>query len=202
MLTKSRRSGFTLPEILVTVTVIAVLAAVVVPSVTQYTNKGDTPSTLQDLDELRTATTAYTADVRSYPAYLLSLEVDPSVTNWKGPYTQAPLSTAVATTATFTTNGLKIVFGPALTKGTTGVNAGFLYTPVTLTSANGYTTCQDLYDLDKKIDASAVGAGSYTGATTGALVWTSGAGGCAVTGQSASLVSTATITFNLIPTGS
>ncbi len=41
---KNVRRGFTLPEILVTVTVVAVLAAVVVPAVTQYVSKGDVAS--------------------------------------------------------------------------------------------------------------------------------------------------------------
>ena len=39
MKTRVRR-GFTLPEVLVTVTVVAVLAAVVVPAVTQYVSRG------------------------------------------------------------------------------------------------------------------------------------------------------------------
>ena len=48
MKTRVRR-GFTLPEVLVTVTVVAVLAAVVVPAVTQYVNRGNNPATQQDI---------------------------------------------------------------------------------------------------------------------------------------------------------
>ncbi len=56
---KNVRRGFTLPEILVTVTVIAVLAAVVVPAVTQYVNKGDAPASSSDIDQVRTAITGF-----------------------------------------------------------------------------------------------------------------------------------------------
>ena len=69
----ARRSGFTLPEILVTVAVVAVLAAVVVPTVTQYINKGDRPASLQDIDQVRDGVTAFTADVRKYPGDLRQL---------------------------------------------------------------------------------------------------------------------------------
>ena len=65
MLKKSRRSGFTLPEILVTVTVIAVRSAVVVPAVVQYTNKGDTPASQQDVQQIQNAVTGFTAEPSS-----------------------------------------------------------------------------------------------------------------------------------------
>src|ERR1044071_466869 len=68
-----RRSGFTLPEILVTVTVIAVLAAAVVPAVTQYVNKGNAPASQQDIQQLQNAVTGFTADVRHYPGDLQQL---------------------------------------------------------------------------------------------------------------------------------
>ena len=114
MFTKSRRSGFTLPEILVTVTVIAVLAAVVVPAVTQYASKGDAPSAKSDVLQLSTAITGFASDVRYYPGDLrqLTTAIDVSgtylgsgfgsasvshlyasdVNKWKGPYTPSTLT--------------------------------------------------------------------------------------------------------------
>ena len=77
------RRGFTLPEILVTVTVIAVLAAVVVPAVTQYVNKGDAPASSSDIGAIRTAITGYIADTRRYPVDFTDLTTAPAgVTNW------------------------------------------------------------------------------------------------------------------------
>jgi len=161
---KQARRGFTLPEILVTVTVVAVLAAVVVPAVTQYVNKGNAPSSQGDLDQLRTAITAYVADTRVYPTTLYDLTVVPTggftTATWKGPYTSAPLSTA-STSATFTSSGLRIVLGPTITDG-----GGYLYTTIAFTFP---ATCQDLYDLDKAID----GPNTPTlGSTAGSVVWT------------------------------
>src|SRR5438477_11685217 len=103
MSTKRRRSGFTLPEVLVTVTVVAVLAAVVVPAVTQYSSKGDTPTLLGDIDQVRSAVTAYVADVKAYPATFYDL-VSSSATGWKGPYFTGTL---VGTTGagTYTSGG-------------------------------------------------------------------------------------------------
>src|SRR4051812_24559033 len=82
MSTKTRRSGFTLPEILVTVTVIAVLAAVVVPAVTQYATKGDAPSAKSDVLQLASAITGFASDVRYYPGDLrqLTTKIDGTTT--------------------------------------------------------------------------------------------------------------------------
>ena len=67
MITNSRRRGFTLPEVLVTVTIVAVLAAVVVPAVLNQVSKGDDSAVASDLTGLRTAITTFTSDVRKYP---------------------------------------------------------------------------------------------------------------------------------------
>src|SRR4051812_26402133 len=101
MKNRARRSGFTLPEILVTVTVVAVLAAVVVPAVTQYVSKGDTPGTRQDITAISNAITSYVADTRRNPTSIYDLTASTSsVVNYKGPY----LATSVSpntTTGTF-----------------------------------------------------------------------------------------------------
>src|SRR3954463_11831534 len=63
----SSRRGFTLPEVLVTVTIVAVLAAVMVPAVINQVAKGDKPAVAEDFGAIRTAITTFAADTRHYP---------------------------------------------------------------------------------------------------------------------------------------
>lgn len=110
MFKRSRCSGFTLPEVLVTVAIVAVLAAVVVPAVTQQISKGDEGQVTSQVTNLRTAVTSYVTDVRKFPYDLTQLTVLPTagdstwgpagvlttefVNRWKGPYLQGSLTTA------------------------------------------------------------------------------------------------------------
>ena len=69
----SRRRGFTLPEVLVTVTIVAVLAAVMVPAVINQVAKGDIPAVAEDIAGIRTAVTTFAADTRQFPQRLSQL---------------------------------------------------------------------------------------------------------------------------------
>jgi type IV pilus assembly protein PilA len=182
---KNVRKGFTLPEILVTVTVIAVLAAVVVPAVTQFTTKGDAPATASDVNQVRNAINAYVSDTRHYPdnfSDLVNARAS-AVANWKGPYFAGSLSGVSGVSATFISNGAGATLGPAITNDA----AGHLTTTVTLSAD---ATCQDLFNLDKVVDG---GSGDANG---GNLLWT---GGCAV--ATASDLSGSTITLRLMTVG-
>lgn len=75
---RRRRGGFTLPEVLVTVAIVAVLAAMVVPAVTQQISKGDAPAFLGSVNSLRTAITSFVADVRRFPGKVDDLQVKPT----------------------------------------------------------------------------------------------------------------------------
>lgn len=102
MFTRSnRRSGFTLPEVLVTVAIVAVLAAVVVPAVTQQISKGDDSNFTQSTGNFRTAITSFVADTRKFPGKVADLYSKPAATDkdafgndygasavaaWNGPY--------------------------------------------------------------------------------------------------------------------
>jgi prepilin-type N-terminal cleavage/methylation domain-containing protein len=193
MFMKSRRSGFTLPEILVTVTVIAVLAAVVVPAVTQYASKGDAPSAKSDVLQLSTAVTAFASDVRYYPGDLRQLTTliatsgssflltgfgsagvshsyaQSDVSKWKGPYTPSTLSASGYASLA----GLQVQLGPDITVSTdkwlqVAIQA---IANTALVSPGG---CSALLALDQAIDGPGFGA---TDATTGQVQWTT-AGTC------------------------
>lgn len=74
---RRRRGGFTLPEVLVTVAIVAVLAAMVVPAVTQQIGKGDAPGFLGSINGLRTAIASFASDVRRLPGELSQLSTKP-----------------------------------------------------------------------------------------------------------------------------
>jgi general secretion pathway protein G len=108
----SRRSGFTLPEVLVTIAIIAVLAAMVVPAVTQQISKGDQGQFSSSVQGINTGITSFVADVRKFPISLSQLSQ--SITSgdsalmplghfntveqgrWKGPYLQTQIADPVS----------------------------------------------------------------------------------------------------------
>lgn len=111
--TSSRAAkGFTLAEVLVTVAIIAVLAAVVVPAVTGQMDKGDLGRISNDIANLRTGVEQFVSDVRKYPGSIGQLTrsiatTDKDITatlytsgytsRWKGPYINKDYSTAAKT---------------------------------------------------------------------------------------------------------
>lgn len=100
---KSRRSGFTLPEVLVTVAIVAILAAAVVPAVTSQISKGEETTLVSAVSSVRTSLSAFVSDVRTFPSRVSQLTTVPAastdsaldgsaysaaqVGRWKGPYT-------------------------------------------------------------------------------------------------------------------
>ena len=111
---RSRRGGFTLPEVLVTVAIVSVLAAMVIPAVTQQISKGDQGQMSGAFTSLQTGVTSYVADVRRFPGALSQLGTAVAAgdtalapngqlnatqaANWRGPYTETavPLDDSIA----------------------------------------------------------------------------------------------------------
>jgi general secretion pathway protein G len=104
MKNRSKKRGFSLAEILVAVAIMAVVAAVVIPSIGGQLNKGDTARVSNDLINVRSAVEQFLADVRRYPSAMSQLQTKPGaapadtginasglysasqVARWKGPY--------------------------------------------------------------------------------------------------------------------
>ncbi len=168
---KKKVRGFTLPEVLVTVTVVAVLAAVVVPAVTQFVTKGNAPASKQDIQALQNGISGFTADVRAFPGALnqLSTAISASdsaagttigpafstgqVASWKGPY----FSTPVTVGGTFTSGGLQFSISDTIKQ----LN-NWLQDSITTTTPN---SCPGLLQLDTLLD-------NADGASSGSVVWT------------------------------
>ena len=125
----SSRRGFTLPEVLVTVTIVAVLAAVMVPAVINQVGKGDIPAVGQDIGGIRTAITTFAADTRRFPqrlsqlgkASLVTSDTDITATPFDaaaiaafhGPYAALTVGHVAPTGAVFS-DSLKILGGHSI----------------------------------------------------------------------------------------
>jgi prepilin-type N-terminal cleavage/methylation domain-containing protein len=95
------RSGFSLAEILVAIAIIAVVAAVVIPSIGGQLRSGDESRVQQDLTNIRSGIEQFLADVRRYPksvgqltnapttahsALVGGVYISSQVARWRGPY--------------------------------------------------------------------------------------------------------------------
>ncbi|HUR92376.1 MAG TPA: prepilin-type N-terminal cleavage/methylation domain-containing protein [Gemmatimonadaceae bacterium] len=99
---KTKRAGLTLPEVLVTLAIIAVVAAVLVPALTSQLTKGDAGRVSEDLKAVQTGIQAFVSDVRRYPKTINQLSnaittvqgdlvttasyTARHVSRWRGPY--------------------------------------------------------------------------------------------------------------------
>lgn len=171
---RAKRSGFTLPEVLVTVAIVAVLAAVVVPAVTQQLGKGDAPAFNSGVNSLRTAITSFVSDTRAFPGKVRHLSnaittgdttlfgtpyTSRNVAGWRGPYESSGTSTGL----------LQMGYGWT-TRDTLTTASNYLIVHLLQTGAD--TT--DAHELDVAIDGGDGGAAGIirydpTTSTTAAL---------------------------------
>lgn len=109
---RNPRRGFTLPEVLVTLAIVATLAAVLLPALNNQLSKGDAGRLTSDLVAVQTAIGAFTSDVRRYPADLTDLKTKPAssesdvlgnpfgsvlINKWRGPYLSKDFTTNMPT---------------------------------------------------------------------------------------------------------
>jgi prepilin-type N-terminal cleavage/methylation domain-containing protein len=206
-----RRRGFTLPEVLVTITIVAVLAAVVVPAVLNQISKGDTAALAGDVGAMRTAISNFTVDTRHYPRTIGDLITKPAPTDldilgnaygaagiaaWKGPY--FPTSQSVSGTGSYAMTSFNLTIDNVLIP-PSAANSNF----ITLNFGGTGVTPENVATFDRLYDAGngVIPAGSGTGCnttsgttgnTTGNIQWTeSSSAACTVSGLQWRLVSAA-----------
>jgi general secretion pathway protein G len=84
---KTRQRGFTLIEILLVMTIIAILAAIVIPKMVGRSEQARQTAAHADLSSIKTALDAYEVDNGFYPKSLQELIQQPNnARNWHGPY--------------------------------------------------------------------------------------------------------------------
>lgn len=164
-----RRSGFTLAEVLVTLAIIAVMAAVLLPALNSQLSKGDTGRLASDFTNIQTGAQAFVSDVHRYPATVSQLTTALSgtptdlltvaipatlVAKWKGPY----INRDVGNTA-----GGAISTSFASVAGGNGVN--YLTVTVTGISLTDFTNIEAILDEGVAGAASSTGSIRYTGTT-------------------------------------
>lgn len=128
------RRAFTLPEVLVTVALVGLLAAVVVPTVVGTMKKGDANRVAQDVTDIRGAVEQFVSDVRKYPASIGQL-TNPITASLK------PLQTTNTTPSTYTASDVARWKGPYLSKDSVATTStGFGYTIQSAFVTDTFTT--------------------------------------------------------------
>jgi prepilin-type N-terminal cleavage/methylation domain-containing protein len=170
------KAGFTLPEVLVTVAIVSVLAAIVVPTVTNQLGKGDDTQFQTTIKNVQTGITAFVSDTRHFPRRISHLynaitgQNDLSGTaytatvasKWKGPYVSGslPLGDSLSMGLAFMRDSL---VDSNLVAGTSGF---------VIASLGGVLTQSAAARLDSLIDAG-------NGFDAGVLQWSPNAGAIA-----------------------
>lgn len=103
MVRNGNRRGLTLPEVLVTLAIVSIIAAVLVPALASQISKGDAGRVAEDLKAVQTGINTFVADVRRYPKRINQLALVINTTSdvdliagtsytadhvaaWRGPY--------------------------------------------------------------------------------------------------------------------
>ncbi|HYC53299.1 MAG TPA: prepilin-type N-terminal cleavage/methylation domain-containing protein [Gemmatimonadaceae bacterium] len=170
------RRAFTLAEILVALALMALLAAVLLPTVAGQITKGDAGRIVQDLEAVRSGAEQFLTDIRRYPGRYTDLSTAITtartdilgnaynagmVSKWKGPYvTKDTLNASVETgfSGRITNNFARF----------TNTNA-VQYLTIVVTGVAG----TDFDKVDEQVDGPSV---SPAGRTTGLLRWNSTGG--------------------------
>jgi type IV pilus assembly protein PilE len=145
----SKRGGFTLAEVLVTIAIIAIMAAVLLPALNNQLSKGDTSRIASDLTNLQSGVQAFVSDIRQYPSKtdqlvttLTGSDINnvtfstSAIADWKGPYVSRDV---------LSNTGGRATIDPTFTKTTTS-SADFLTVTLSPISADQFASLEGTLD--------------------------------------------------------
>ena len=160
---RSRKAGFTLAEVLVTIAIIAIMAAVLLPALNNQLSKGDTSRIASDLTNIQSGVQAFFSDIRQYPDSTAQLTTGISASStdingnsfqpsavaaWKGPYVSRDV---------LANTGGRAAFAALFTKTTVGTGSF-------LTATISPITVEQFANLETTLDE---GNASSTSTTSG-----------------------------------
>jgi len=83
------RGGFSLLEMIIVISIMAIIAGSAVPLATMALNSKARRATIEELDGLQLAAAEYFQDTGELPTAVSRMEQNPGVSGWAGPYLQA-----------------------------------------------------------------------------------------------------------------
>ena len=95
------RRGFTLIELVIVMTIMALLAGVVAPVASTMINRAGRAATLEELEVFAAAVEDYFEDTSALPGEVMDLLVDDGVSGWAGPYLSGAVTDAGAASTDF-----------------------------------------------------------------------------------------------------
>ena len=89
---QSRRSAFTLVELLLVLVILGILAAIVIPKFSGRTEQAREQQAVTQISTFKTALDAFEIDTGNYPKGLIDLIQSPrDAQNWRGPYMKSDI---------------------------------------------------------------------------------------------------------------
>lgn len=172
------KKGFTLAEVLVSITLVAVLGAVVVPTVASQIKKGDPTRMGNDFLAIRGGVEQFLSDVRRYPRSIAQLTTaitsadgplpgtatsnygGAELTRWRGPYLSKDGTAALKTGFGLTMSTMfdTVSLAPSGVKSAAGTRYMVLAIPMAASGTAGNDSLA-IRDLDQEFDDGVLSSG-------------------------------------------
>jgi general secretion pathway protein G len=142
---RSSRSGFSLIELIIAVTIMSALAAVAVPVAGTVLDQGYSKASRIEMKNLAEATQAMYRDTWTLPTEAADLLIDPGTAGWSGPYLPGAFTDKISGLGGYEVDGWSVAYDFAI--------SGYV---LTITSAGPDGTVGSADDLALPIDVTPI----------------------------------------------